>query len=231
MTAVRLARVSGEVEALEGVWNGQPFSVDAPALLRYEAERVAIERLHVQARGSTLAVSGAWPLATNLEDGLLEIEARLDLSTLAQYAPAGVELSADGALLLEGTVRGNLAAIDPDLELTIDNGLVLSSAIDPGLSDLDLRARIAGGVATVEHFAGRVGHRHNRSSRTGPTVNRPRNSRCVSHGDRSGHAHSEPRRLEPCRNPRCSRGPRRPDQRQRVGMPRTVRSWRPSKGI
>ena len=161
LTAVRLARASAEVDALEGAWNGQPFSVEAPALVRYDSGRVLIERLRLLARGSTLAVSGAWPVfpvaSDDGDDGLVEVEARFDLATLAQYAPAGVELSADGTLHLDGTIRGSLAAIDPDLGVTIDNGLVLGPAIDPGISDLDLRARITGGVATVEHFAGRWG--------------------------------------------------------------------------
>ena len=77
------------------------------------------------------------------------MDAHSDLATLSQYAPADFPISGDGALTISGTLRGTLTAIDPDLTIAVDNGLVLTAAIEPGLSDLQMRARVANGVAEL----------------------------------------------------------------------------------
>ncbi len=146
------AHVAATVASLEGTWNGQPFAIDGPAVFALADELLAIERLKVVAQDCTLSATGTLPLNARTGQGDLAIDARANLATLARYAPAEAGLTADGALQLTGTVRGNLEFLDPNLQLSIDNGALATPQLGTGISGLTARARVAAGVATIERL-------------------------------------------------------------------------------
>jgi outer membrane protein assembly complex protein YaeT len=150
-------RANAIVERFEGAWHQQPFSIDAPARLRYADQRLTIDQLKLKAQDSTLAVTGNLPLVDRTAPGTINIEAHANLATLAQYAPVGSDVAADGTLTIAGTLQGTLKAIDPNLHISIENGLLLSRAIDPGISSLNATATIANGEATVDRLAANWG--------------------------------------------------------------------------
>jgi outer membrane protein assembly complex protein YaeT len=152
LAAPEKARASAAILAFDGVWNGQPFRVDVPALLRYADERLAIDQLRVVAQDSTLAVSGDLPLTERGAPGALKVDARANLATLTRYAPAGTNITGSGEVTVAGVVRGTLKAIDPELTVIVANGTLITPEIAPGLSDLNVRARIANGEANVEQL-------------------------------------------------------------------------------
>lgn len=145
------------IDSFSGAWNEQPFAVDGPARLQYANERLAIEQLRLVAQDSTIAVRGELPIRETGAPGAITINARANLETLVRYAPSGVNLKGAGELTLNGTVRGTLRAIDPDLTVVIANGALVAPQIEPGISNLDLRARVAAGVATIEQLAANWG--------------------------------------------------------------------------
>jgi outer membrane protein assembly complex protein YaeT len=157
LAAPERGRVTANIDAFSGAWNSQPFSIDTPALLRYAEERLQIDRLRVNAQDSTITVTGELPLTTRAEEGALQIDARANLATLTKFAPAGSAISGDGALVVAGTVRGTLEAIDPDLVVTIENASLRAPQSEPGLSNVQLRARVVGGEATIEQLAANWG--------------------------------------------------------------------------
>jgi autotransporter translocation and assembly factor TamB len=150
-------QASATIERFEGSWNRQPFTVTSPSRLQYANERLDIEHLELAAGDSSLVVSGALPLTDRAGRGEIAIEGHANLATLAQYLPAGTDLTGDGAVTVAGTLRGTLTAIDPDLVLNVDDGLVLSRQIEPGLSNIHLRARVMNGVADVEQLTANWG--------------------------------------------------------------------------
>jgi len=152
LTRPKRAHVNLAVESLEGTWNRQPFAIDGPAVLALADERLTIESLKLSAQDSTLSVTGTLPLDTRAGEGALLVDARANLATLSRYAPAESGLTADGALQLSGTIRGNVEAVDPDLQLHIDNARLATKALTPGITDLTARAAIADGVATLEQL-------------------------------------------------------------------------------
>ncbi|HUE86143.1 MAG TPA: translocation/assembly module TamB domain-containing protein [Vicinamibacterales bacterium] len=145
------------IEAFSGSWNAQPFSVGAPAELRYANERLALEQLRLVARDSTIAVQGELPLTERGAPGVINLDARANLATLAQYAPAGTNLTAAGELTVTGLIRGTLRAIDPELTIIVANGSIVTPEIAPGLSNLNVRAQVRGGVATLEQLDANFG--------------------------------------------------------------------------
>ena len=145
------------LESFSGSWNGQPFSVTSPSDLRYADERLAIERLEVKSNESVLTLSGALPLTDRAGQGDLMVDLKSNLAELNHYLPRDANVATDGALSLTGSLRGTLKAIDPDLVITLENGLVLSPMLEPGFSKIGMRARINNGEATVEQLAANWG--------------------------------------------------------------------------
>jgi outer membrane protein assembly complex protein YaeT len=146
------ARADLTVDAFSGTWNDQPFGIDGPAVLRYADERLAIDWLRLTAQDSTVSVSGVLPWTDRAGQGALDIDARANLATLAQYAPAGTRVSSNGAVSLTGTIRGTLRVMDPDVVLTVDDALIQFPDIAPGISNLTARARVSGGEANLERL-------------------------------------------------------------------------------
>ena len=150
-------RATATIGRFAGEWHQQPFSVEGPARLRYADEQLTIDQLVVTARDSRLAVTGTLPLVDRTAAGSIAIDGRANLATLAQYAPVGTNIAADGLLTVKGTLTGTVKAIDPDVTITLEDALVLSPAIEPGLSNLTATARIAAGEAGVERLTANWG--------------------------------------------------------------------------
>jgi outer membrane protein assembly complex protein YaeT len=144
-------------ESLEGTWNGRPFTVTSPSPIQYADERLAVEKLEVEASDASLTVTGDLPLTDQAGEGAIDVKLRGNLATVAQYLPPETNIAADGAVALTGSLRGTLKRIEPDLMLTVDNGLILSPTLEPGFSNIVLRARIENGEADIEQLTGKWG--------------------------------------------------------------------------
>ncbi len=145
-------RASATVEAFRGRWNEKPFAIDGPARFRYTDERLTIDRLDLTADDSTVSISGNLPLVDSAAPGSITIDAHANLATLAQYAPQGSNISADGRLTIKGTVQGTLKAIDPNLAISLEDALILSPAMEPGVSNLNASAAVANGEAVINQM-------------------------------------------------------------------------------
>jgi outer membrane protein assembly complex protein YaeT len=141
------------IDTFEGAWRRMPFRIDGPAALRYADERLTIDRLRVLAQDSMIEVAGNLPLLDRSAPGTITINADANLATLIQYAPVGTDLAADGRLTLTGSLQGTLKAIDPNLKLSLQDALILSPRIEPGLSNLTATATIANGEAVVDQLS------------------------------------------------------------------------------
>ena len=60
-------------------------------------------------------------------------------------------------MILTGVIQGTLAAIDPTLSLVVTQAAVATPQLQPGLSDLNVRAHISDGEARIEQLSGRFG--------------------------------------------------------------------------
>ena len=149
---LRRAHATLALESLAGRWNGRSFTVTSPSPLQYANERLTVDALRIEGADTSFTVSGDLPLADRTASGEMAIDLRGTLATLTQYAPSDANISGDGAVTLTGTLRGTLAQIEPDLTLTVDDGHLFSPLLQPGFSNIVVRARIDGGVADVSQF-------------------------------------------------------------------------------
>ncbi len=150
-------RATASIEALAGSWNGQPFSVTSPRDLQYENQRLTVDRVEVTARDSSLAVSGTLPLTASAGTGDLAVEARANLTTLARLLPSNMKFTGEGAASLTGSVHGTLQSIVPDLNLTVENGMLSAPQLQPAASNIQLRARIGDGAVEIEQLTSQWG--------------------------------------------------------------------------
>ena len=85
------------------------------------------------------------------------LDLKANLAAANHFIPRDVNIATDGALTLTGSLKGTLKAIDPDLVVTVENGLILSPDLEPGFSKITMRARIENGEANVEQLTANWG--------------------------------------------------------------------------
>ena len=146
-----------DVESLAGSWGGQPFSITSPARVRYADEQLVVDRLELAARDAALRLTGSLPLTERAVPGRITVDARAQLAALVQYLPADTNITGDGVMTLSGSIAGTLRAIDPNLLIVVEDGLFLTPQLEPGLSNLTLRLRVAEGEAQIEQLGANWG--------------------------------------------------------------------------
>src|SRR6185369_11352493 len=83
-------------------------------------------------------------------------QSHLDLATLVAYVP-DAKLRGNGSMSVTGHVAGTLAAIDPQLTVTVQNAELSSEAVQPGLSKLTAHATVSNGEAVLDQLTGNWG--------------------------------------------------------------------------
>jgi outer membrane protein assembly factor BamA/autotransporter translocation and assembly factor TamB len=151
------AHATATIETNSAQWNGQPFSLITPTELRYENQRLEIERLDVTAAESSAVIKGELPLTAPAGTGDLDIEAHANLATLSRFLPPDMNVTSTGAVTLAGSIKGSITSIVPDLVLTVEDGVVSAPQLGPGASNIQLRARVAGGAAEIERLTSQWG--------------------------------------------------------------------------
>src|SRR4030095_3724025 len=115
---------------------GPPHPGTSSSRTRYAEERLPVDKLDVAASDAALTITGNLPVTDEAEAGEIDLNLRGNLATVAHYLPPETNIAADGAVELTGTLRGTLKRIEPNLMLTVDNGLILSPTLEPGFSKI-----------------------------------------------------------------------------------------------
>jgi outer membrane protein assembly factor BamA/autotransporter translocation and assembly factor TamB len=157
LVAPEKGRATATIESFMGALNGRPLTITSSAPLQYANERLSIESLEVEASGTTLTVKGELPLTDRAGEGEVAVDLRGNIGTLTQYLPPDTPVAGDGELTLTGTLKGTLKTLDPNLALTVKNGLILSRYLEPGFSNVQMQVKVADGAARVENLTGNWG--------------------------------------------------------------------------
>jgi len=150
-------QASVTIDSFTGTWNGRPFAVTSRSPIDFADARLTIDSLSIEGADTSLTMSGDLPLADRTQQGDIAIDLHGTLATLTQYFPLETNISGDGAVSLTGSVHGTLRELEPNLTLTVENGLLLSTTLQPGFSNIALRARVADGAAEIEQLDARWG--------------------------------------------------------------------------
>jgi outer membrane protein assembly complex protein YaeT len=157
LTDLENAKATVALDELDGTWYGRPFTVTSPSPVQYADKRLTVDKLQVNAEGASLTVGGQLPLTDQAGEGDITVDLRGSLTTVGQYLPPDTNIAFDGEVTLTGSLKGTLKRIDPDLQLAVTNGLVLSPLLEPGFSDIELKARVADGQALIDQLTANWG--------------------------------------------------------------------------
>jgi len=152
LTDLENAKATVALDEVDGTWYGRPIKVTSPSPVQYADKRLTVDKLQVSAEGATLTVGGQLPVTEQAGEGAITVDLRGSLTTVGQFLPPDTKVAFDGDVTLTGSLKGTLKRIDPDLQLAVNNGLVLSPLLEPGFSDIDLRAKIADGQALIDQL-------------------------------------------------------------------------------
>jgi outer membrane protein assembly complex protein YaeT len=150
-------QATAEVSSANVEWRGQPIQTEGPLRARYENRMLAVDQATILARDSRVSLSGTLPLDTTAGDGAINLSAKLDLASLADYIPADQPVTAQGIATIEGSIRGNLKRIDPNLTVAVDNGYISAANLDPPLSNIAVRAEIRDGAVELRSASTHMG--------------------------------------------------------------------------
>ncbi|HZM59425.1 MAG TPA: translocation/assembly module TamB domain-containing protein [Vicinamibacterales bacterium] len=150
LTELEAGKATIALQELDARWRGRPFKVTSPSPIQYADKRVTVDKLQVSAEGAALTIGGQLPLTDQAGDGEIDVDLKGNLATIAKFAPPDTNIDADGTIAMTGSIKGTMKRIDPDLTITVENGLVISPLLEPGFSRIELMARIAEGQALVE---------------------------------------------------------------------------------
>jgi outer membrane protein assembly complex protein YaeT len=155
LSDIKGAVVQADIPALKLSWRNHAIANDGSVKLQYSNQEVTISQASIRFDESTARFSGNIPLEGS--DGQLKLEGRANLADLATLIPADTPLRAQGQLVLNGSIRGNLKRIDPDLTLTITDASVETSAIPAPLQETNLMAVARNGHVVLERLTGKLG--------------------------------------------------------------------------
>lgn len=147
------ASVAATIEQLDARWNDQPVALAAPATITLSARVLRVDAFRLEALDSTAAVSGTVPLDAEASPGQVELDARLQLSTLARYAPRGTDVSADGTLRVRGRVTGTARSVVPDVSFELTDGQLSTPGLGSPVTALQVSAQVTGGLARISRVA------------------------------------------------------------------------------
>jgi outer membrane protein assembly complex protein YaeT len=157
LTDLDNAKATVALDELDGTWYGRPFKVTSPSPVKYADKRLTVDKLQVSAESASLTVGGQLPLTDQAGEGDITVDLRGSLVTVGQFLPPDTKVAFDGEVTLTGSLKGTLKRIDPDLQLTVTNGLVLSPLLEPGFSDIELKAKVAEGQALIDQLTAQWG--------------------------------------------------------------------------
>ena len=143
-------QASLEVAKLDLKWNNQPIRTEGPLVARYENQRLTIDRATVVALDSKLSLDGTLPLDPAAGKGAINVDGSINLASVVSYVPADQPITARGIASIKGSITGTLKSIDPNLALVLENGFVSNEALNPPVSNIQLRAQIHDGALDLQ---------------------------------------------------------------------------------
>ena len=150
-------QATAEIAALDLRYKDQPVQSDGPIVARYEGQKLTIDRATLVARESRVSLSGTLPLDQRGGEGTIQLSAKLDLPSLMQYVPTAQPVVAKGLATIDGTIRGNLKRIDPNIAVTLTDGYFLAEGQKQAVTNANLQALIQNGALELQTASAQMG--------------------------------------------------------------------------
>ena len=142
------------LQPVELQWNQQAVTTNGPVVAEFANGVFEVKTARVLVANSNLSISGSLPLDPKSTQGLLRLNGEVDLADVPQLVPDWQQpVGALGKLTLAAELRGNLQRVEPTATLSLRDGAILPSGVNP-LSDLRLEAQIQDGTVLLQRLSG-----------------------------------------------------------------------------
>ncbi|MEO7652704.1 MAG: translocation/assembly module TamB domain-containing protein [Bryobacteraceae bacterium] len=145
------ARVQASIPALNLTFRGQPIQNDGPIEASLADGVLSVQRAAILAAGSKLSLQGDIPLDVHNKPSALTVNGQFDLAKLSVFAPPEQGVKAEGQATLEGSIRGTLKQLDPDLHITLKGGSFDAKDLKLPVMNMGLDATVRKGVIELTH--------------------------------------------------------------------------------
>ena len=149
---------SAQVSKFDLVWNGIPVSAEGPLAAAYANRTVTIQKAALRAAGSRVELEGSLPLDRTAGEGIVDLNAQLDLPGIARLANAA-KLEVQGQASIRGTVRGTMQRLDPNLSVSLENASLAMEGLNPPIANAFSGDRFGTGRSRWSRYL-RIGARH-----------------------------------------------------------------------
>jgi outer membrane protein assembly complex protein YaeT len=150
-------QASAEISKLDITYNNQPIRTEGPLVASYQNQMLTIERATILARESRISVDGKLPLEASAGQGAINVSSTLNLQSLLNYIQLEQRVVAQGTATINGTITGTLKSIDPNLNITLNDGFLSGESIDPPIANIAVKAQIKNGALELESASGELG--------------------------------------------------------------------------
>ena len=147
---VRTATARMDVSELDLRFEGEPVHAE-PFTISYGGNPgvIALDSAILTAAGSQVQASGVVPIDTTGGEGVLHLQARVDLPGLARLLPSA-NVNVQGTASVAGDVHGNLGRLDPNVVVSVASPLIAPQGLNPAVSNVRLSGRIHDGALDIE---------------------------------------------------------------------------------
>jgi outer membrane protein assembly complex protein YaeT len=146
-----------EIGALDLQYKEQPIKSDGPLVASYANQMLTIDRATLVLRESQINLAGKLPLDDRAGTGAITLAAKLDLPSLMQYVPAEQSMTAQGTAAIDGTIRGTLKRIDPDIVVGVVNASFATATQKTPVTNVNIRAHVRDGALELQTANAQLG--------------------------------------------------------------------------
>jgi len=140
-----------EVSQLDVKYNGEAIRTEGPLVASFANGTAMIERATILAADSRVDVSGSLPLEASSSDGAVQLKVGLNLAGVERLLAADQKLGLRGTVTAEGTIRGNLKRIDPQMTVQAD------ACSEKAKACATAHAQIRNGAVEIQSLTAKMG--------------------------------------------------------------------------
>ncbi|MBM3745438.1 MAG: AsmA family protein, partial [Acidobacteria bacterium] len=138
--------------------SGQEVRNEGPLELALRENTLEVKSAALRSGNSRLSMQGRLPLEKGpAPSDPLRIQAAIDLTDLAAFAPSEAGVSAQGQLRLDAVVRGDFTKLDPTARLSLQDATLSQPELKEAVSGVNLEVEYASGAVEVRRLAAALG--------------------------------------------------------------------------
>lgn len=141
---------------LQVTWQGRTISLAEPAVASVAGGLLTLQAAQIQQSKSKIRAEGTVPLLATAPAGTMRVSGGLDLAELSGLLPEAQRITADGTIIVDGSVTGRMGNLVPSGTASLEGGQVKYGDALP-LTAVNLKLNVVQGEAKIEQASASYG--------------------------------------------------------------------------